>query len=84
MADSATTTLAGYAVQLTGFIPVSKKDLRKQADIPLLLLDVQEGRRPASDIIPLLRQLDIRQQYVNKRFTPEEIKLMDEADHPET
>jgi hypothetical protein len=65
---------------LTGFIPIPKNDLRKQADVPLLLLDVQEGRKSPAEIIPFLKDLEIRQQHINKRFTPEQVAAM--ADKP--
>ncbi len=65
---AATTTLSGFAVQVTGFIPIPKDDLRKQAEIPLLLLDIQEGKKTLADLMPHLRDLEFKQGHVNKRF----------------
>lgn len=83
MGEPSSVTLSGFAIMVTGFIPIPKNDLRKQAEIPLLLLDVQEGKRPAADIIPLLKDMEIRQQHINKRFTPEQVAAMADKPAPE-
>lgn len=67
-----TKTVQGFAVGLTAFIPVDQKDLRKQAEIPLLLLDIQEGKKTLADLAPYLKQIDFRQQHVRKRVTEDE------------
>jgi len=66
------TTLSGFAVSVLAFIPIDKKDLRKQAEIPMLLLDIQEGKKTIADLAPHLKNLEFRQQHINKRFTAEE------------
>lgn len=65
-------TVQGFAVGFTAFIPVDPKDLRKQAEIPMLLLDIQEGKKDISALIPFLRQQEFRQQHVRKRVTEDE------------
>ena len=71
---AATTTVGGYAFTLHGFIPVATNDLRKQSEIPALLLDIQEGKRPLSDLMPHLKETDIRQQFTRKRVSPEQAR----------
>lgn len=73
----ATTTVSGFAVSILGFIPIDPKDLRKQSEIPMLLLDIQEGKKTIADIAPYLKGLEFRQQHVRKRFPLDEAaKLM--------
>jgi hypothetical protein len=48
--------------------------LRKQSEIPALLLDIQEGKRPLSDLMPHLKETDIRQQFTRKRVSPEQVR----------
>ena len=70
-----TTTIAqGYAVQMLGFIPIHKGDLRKQSEIPLLLLDIQEGRKTIADLIPHIKDVEFRQQHVGRRVTAEQME----------
>lgn len=66
------TTLSGFAVSVLAFIPIDKKDLRKQAEIPMLLLDIQEGKKDITALAPHLKNIEFRQQHINKRFTAEE------------
>ena len=70
-AADAQTTVSGYAFQLLGFIPVDPKDLRKQTEIPGILLDISENKRPISDIMPFLKEVEIRQQFTRKRVSME-------------
>lgn len=87
------TTVSGFAVSLLAFIPVDTKDLRKQAEIPLLLLDIQEGKKSIADLAPYLKETELRQQHIRKRFTVDEAKRLlgtepvldekEEADAPE-
>ncbi len=72
-AAPAMTMVHGYAVQIMGFIPIPRSDLRKQAEVPLLILDIQEGRKPLSELVPMLRGLDLRQNYLGRRVTVEEM-----------
>ena len=78
-AADAQTTVSGYAFQLLGFIPVDPKDLRKQTEIPGILLDISEGKRPISDIMPFLKEVEIRQQFTRKRVS---MKTKREYDAP--
>ena len=68
------TTVGGYAFALYGFIPVAANDLRKQAEIPALLLDIQDGKRPMADIVQHLHDIELRQQYTRKRVTTAQAK----------
>ncbi len=68
------TTVGGYAFTLHGFIPVATNDLRKQSEIPALLLGIHEGKRPLSDLMPHLKETDIRQQFTRKRVSPEQAR----------
>jgi hypothetical protein len=63
------TTLSGFNVSVLAFIPIDPKDLRKQAEIPLLLLDIQEGKKTVADLAPYLKDVEFRQQHIRKRFT---------------
>lgn len=65
---SESATVGGYFVQIIGFIPVSPKDLRKQAEIPMLLLDVSEGKKTIADLAPMMENVTYRQQFTRKRF----------------
>jgi hypothetical protein len=78
----AMTQVQGFAVQIIGFIPIPKNDLRRQSEIPLLLLDINEGRKPLSALTPLLRSVEFRQQHVGKRVTVDEFKAWQELDNP--
>lgn len=66
------TTVSGFAVSIMAFIPIGAKDLRKQAEIPMLLLDIQEGKKTIADLAPYLKNPEFRQQHLRKRFTQEE------------
>lgn len=71
---SATTTVGGFQIGIIGFIPVDPSDLRKQAEIPMLLLDIQEGRKTIADLAPHLRQMEFRQQHTRKRVPVDEAR----------
>lgn len=75
-AKEQTTTVSGYAIQILAFIPIGKKDLKKQAEIPVLLMDIIEGRKTIADLAEHLHELDMRQQYTNKRFEIEKAKVL--------
>jgi hypothetical protein len=68
----AMTTAHGYAIQIMGFVPIPRDDLRKQAEIPLLILDIQEGRKPLSELVPHLKGLEFRHNYLGRRITVDE------------
>lgn len=70
------TTLGGFAVSVLAFIPIDAKDLRKQAEIPMLLLDIQEGKKDISALAPYLKNVEFRQQHIRKRFTQQEADEM--------
>jgi len=71
-----TTTISGYAIQILAFIPIGKKDLKRQAEIPILLLDLQEGRKTIADLAPYLHAPEVRQTFINKRFPITDAKVM--------
>jgi len=81
-ATPAMTQVQGFAVQIIGFIPIPKNDLRRQSEIPLLLLDINEGRKPLAALTPLLRGVEFRQQHVGKRVTVDEFKAWQDQDKP--
>lgn len=68
------TTVDGYAIQIMGFVPIPKGDLRKQIEIPQLMLDITEGRKTVADIIPHMKGMETRQQYLRRRFEVAEVK----------
>lgn len=72
VAVAASKTVSGFAIGLTAFIPVDPKDLRKQSEIPMILLDIQEGKKDVSALLPYLKQIEFRQQHVRKRVTEAE------------
>lgn len=85
------TTLSGFNVSVLAFIPIDPKDLRKQAEIPLLLLDIQEGKKTISDLAPYLKDVEFRQQHIRKRFTKADAdkmmgpaSVLDDSDQDET
>lgn len=80
-AAEATKTVAGYAVQLTGFIPVPKDDLRAQTRLTSLMADVDEQVRPFSDIFELIQDRDFRVQPINRRYTEAQANAMLKAAH---
>lgn len=71
-ASTVTKTVQGFAIGLTAFIPIDPKDFRKQAEIPMLLLDIQEGRKTIADLAGHLKQVEFRAQNTRKRVTADE------------
>lgn len=69
-------TVSGYSIGVFAFIPVAPGDLRKQSEVPLLLLDIQEGRKTVADLAPYLKQVEFRQQHNRKRVTDEEYNAL--------
>lgn len=72
VAAPAMTMVHGFAIQILAFIPIPKDDLRKQAEIPLLLLDINEGKKSITDLVPHLRGIEFRQQHLGRRVTVDE------------
>jgi hypothetical protein len=73
-------TVSGYTVQVTAFIPISPDDLKMQAEIPMLLLDIKEGRKSFSALEPNLKQVEFRQEFIRKRVPAEVFSsLMEKA-----
>lgn len=68
------TTVAGFQIGIIAFIPIDPADLRKQAEVPLLLLDIQEGNKSLADLAPYLKQVEFRQQHVRKRVPLDEAR----------
>ena len=64
----ATKTLSGYAVQLVGFIPTPKGNLRAQAELTAVMADIEEGKKPFSAIFDLIQDRDFRVQPINRRY----------------
>lgn len=69
-----TTTIAGFQIGIIAFIPIDPADLRKQAEVPLILLDIQEGKKSLADLAPYLKQVEFRQQHVRKRVPLDEAR----------
>lgn len=67
------TMIHGFAIQVLAFIPIPKDDLRKQAEIPLLLLDINEGKKTLADLVPHLRGIEFRQQHTGRRVSVDEV-----------
>lgn len=67
------TTVDGFAMQVLAFIPVPRKDLKKQVEISTLLIDINEGRKTVADLVPFMKNVEFRQQHVRKRFTVAEV-----------
>jgi hypothetical protein len=87
----AMTMVSGFGVQINGFIPIPKDDLKRQIEVPQLLLDIQEGRKTLADLTPHLVAVDFRMQHVGRRVTVDEAnawrnpaKPADQEEEPET
>lgn len=76
VAATAMKTVQGYTVQLLAFIPVDPKDLRTQAAIPTILLDISEGHADISALMPYLKQTEFRSQNTRKRVTEDEFNKL--------
>ena len=57
------TTVDGFAMQVLAFIPVPRKDLKKQVEISTLLIDINEGRKTVADLVPFMKNVEFRQQH---------------------
>lgn len=71
-----TTTVSGYAISILAFIPVSKKDLARQVEIPTLLLAIQSGEKTIADLSGYLVGTDMKMNFINKRFPIDEARKM--------
>jgi hypothetical protein len=76
-----TKTVAGYAIQLTGFIPIPKDDLRAQAKLTATMADVDEQVVPFSAIFDLIQDRDFRVQPINRRYTEAQAAAMLKASY---
>lgn len=76
VATTAMKTVQGYTIQLLAFIPVDPKDLRTQAAIPTILLDISEGHADISALMPYLKQTEFRSQNTRKRVTEDEFNKL--------
>lgn len=66
------TMVHGFAVQIMGFIPIPRDDLKKQVEISTLMLDVQEGRKTAADLTPHMRGVEYRAVHLGRRVSAED------------
>lgn len=76
MTQGTTKTVSGYAVAIHGMIVIPKGNMRAQAKLTTLMADVEEGKRPFSDLLDKVQDRTIRVQPVNRRFTEEEAEAM--------
>lgn len=76
VAAEQTTTVSGYAINILAFIPVDKKDLARQIEIPTVLQAVMTGAKDISALAPYLHGTEIRNNYINKRYPIEEARRM--------
>ena len=72
----AQTTVGGYQITLTAFIPVAPDDLKKQAEIPTILLAIQEGEKTFADLSGHLKQVEFRAPFTRKRMPEAEAKAL--------
>lgn len=72
VANTAMKTVQGYTIQLLAFIPIDPKDLRTQAAIPTILMNIEEGSASINDLMPYLRQIEFRSQNTRKRVSADE------------
>ncbi len=82
LATEQTTTVSGYAISILAFIPVSKKDLARQIEVPTLLRDIQEGRKTIADLNGYLTGTEMKMSFINKRFPIAEARAMMEPPAP--
>lgn len=71
-----TTTISGYAISILAFIPVSKKDLARQIEVPTLLRDISEGRKTIADLAGYLHGTEMKMNFINKRYPVGEARSM--------
>lgn len=71
-----TTTVSGYAISILAFIPVNKKDLARQIEIPTILQAVMTGEKDITALAPYLYGTEVRNNFVNKRYPISEAREM--------
>lgn len=71
-----TTTVSGYAISILAFIPVNKKDLARQIEIPTILQAVMTGEKDITALAPYLYGTEVRNNFVNKRYPASEAREM--------
>lgn len=69
-------TVQGYTIQLLAFIPVATNDLRTQAAIPTILMNIEDGTGKIEDLMPYLKQMEFRVQNTRKRVTEDEFAAL--------
>lgn len=65
--------VGGYAIRLFAFIPIPKNNIRTQTEMGALVMDVQDGKRPFSDLMPFLKEMEYDVNFINKQFSESEI-----------
>lgn len=68
------TTMHGQAVQIIGFIPIPRDNLRRQVEVSKTLLAYQEGEAKLADVVALMVDVDFKVQAVGRRVTQEDAK----------
>lgn len=76
VAAEQTTTVSGYAINILAFIPVDKKDLARQIEIPTILQAVMTGEKDITALAPYLYGTEVRNNYINKRYPLAEARAM--------
>lgn len=76
VATTAMKTVQGYTVQVLAFIPVDPKDLRTQAAIPTILLNIEEGKADITALMPYMKEIEFRTQNTRKRVTADEFEAL--------
>lgn len=75
-APTSSTTIGGHAVQILAFIPDNVKDMRAQSKLLELLADIKDGTKTVVDLAPHMKAIEVKANYVRKRFTTEEAAAM--------
>lgn len=63
----------GFSIQINAFIPVPKNNLARQVEVSSMMLAIENEERPVSDVFPYLKGVEIRQQFIGKQLTAEQI-----------
>jgi hypothetical protein len=66
-ATIAHTMIHGFAVQINGFIPIPKNDLKKQVEVSTLMLEIEEGKKTIADLAAHMKQVEYRAQHLGRR-----------------
>lgn len=74
-----TTTVSGYAINILAFIPVDKKDLARQIEVPTVLQAVMSGEKDLTALAPYLYKPEVRNNFINKRYPISEAREMLQA-----